>query len=62
MTLIKFPLSDKFSSNVLLCLPTSAPLMGREDEAMGSTCLEKSRGLDKGGERKRGERCTKNKK
>lgn len=39
MTFIIFRLSDKFSSDVLLCLPTSAPLMGREDEATGRTCL-----------------------
>lgn len=61
MTFIKFPLSDKFSSDVLLCLPTSAPLVGREDEPMDSTCLEKRGDLDKGGGRGRGrERVTRN--
>lgn len=43
MTFIKFPLSDKFSSDVLLCLPASALVMGREGEPMGSTCLENRR-------------------
>lgn len=59
MTFIKFPLSDKFSSDVLLCFPTSAPLVGREDEPMDSTCLEKRGDLDKGGGRGR-ERVTRN--
>jgi len=44
MTFIKAALSDKFSSDVLLRLPTSAFLVGREDEAVGNTCLEKSGG------------------
>lgn len=61
MTFIKFPLSDKFSSDVLLCLPTRAPLVGREDEPMDRTCLEKRGDLDEGGGRGRGrERVTRN--
>lgn len=44
MTFIRFPLSDKFSSDVLLCLPTSAHLTGRENEPTGSLCLEEKQG------------------
>lgn len=43
MTFIKFPVSDKFSSVVLLCLPTSAPSDGQGGWANRQSCLEKRR-------------------
>lgn len=55
MTFIKFPLSDKFNLDVLLCLPASALVMGREDGKKGrweGTSAQQLlvRGLDKGRE------------
>lgn len=65
MTFIKFPVSDKFSSDVLLCLPTSAPSDGQGGWANRQSCLEKRRSWtreEEEGEQKDALKITKKKK